>query len=129
MDANLPFPTTDASKWAAEFVRLHGGDEGLMLAWFANAIEHGRGPDKPLDHSKDEEKPRAALREQGPGETLRAAVAGLAASWEDEAAHRQSLEPTRAHEAANLLAEGILRAHAQSLRAALEAALDGVNRG
>lgn len=43
-EVNLPFPTTDASQWAAEFVRLHGGDEGLMLAWFANAIEHGRGP-------------------------------------------------------------------------------------
>lgn len=44
---DLPFPTTDASKWAREFVRLFGGDEGLMLAWFANAIEHGRGPDRP----------------------------------------------------------------------------------
>jgi hypothetical protein len=42
---DLPFPTTDASRWAAEFVRLHGGDEALMLGWFANAIEHGRGPD------------------------------------------------------------------------------------
>jgi len=37
----------DASKWAAEFVRMHGGDEGLMLSWFANAImagyDRGRG--------------------------------------------------------------------------------------
>ena len=38
-----PFPrTTSADVWAAEFVRLHGGDEGLMLSWFANAIEAGR---------------------------------------------------------------------------------------
>lgn len=34
--------TTDAAFWAQEFVRVHGGDEGLMLAWFANAIEVGR---------------------------------------------------------------------------------------
>lgn len=33
---------TDAAKWASEFVKLHGGDEGLMLGWFANAIEAGR---------------------------------------------------------------------------------------
>jgi hypothetical protein len=34
--------TTDAQKWAQEFVRMHGGDEGLMISWFANAIETGR---------------------------------------------------------------------------------------
>jgi len=34
--------TTDAQAWAQEFVRLHGGDDGLMLSWFANAIEAGR---------------------------------------------------------------------------------------
>lgn len=31
--------TTDASVWAAEFMRIHGDklpDEGLMIAWFAN---------------------------------------------------------------------------------------------
>lgn len=28
--------TTDAHAWAKEFVRLHGGDEGLMVTWFAN---------------------------------------------------------------------------------------------
>ena len=33
--------STKADVWAAEFVRLHGGDEELMLAWFANAIEVG----------------------------------------------------------------------------------------
>jgi len=31
----------DAAKWAREFVRLHGGDEALMLCWFANAIMAG----------------------------------------------------------------------------------------
>jgi len=34
--------TTDALVWAEEFVRIHGGDEGLMISWFANAIEVGR---------------------------------------------------------------------------------------
>jgi hypothetical protein len=34
--------TTDARKWAEQFFKLHGGDEGLMLAWFTNAIETGR---------------------------------------------------------------------------------------
>jgi hypothetical protein len=39
--------TTDAQKWAQEFMRLFGDkrdeiDEGLMIAWFANAIETGR---------------------------------------------------------------------------------------
>ena len=30
--------TTDATVWAKEFVRLHGGDEELMVTWFANAM-------------------------------------------------------------------------------------------
>ncbi|MCA0358718.1 MAG: hypothetical protein LCH78_18040 [Proteobacteria bacterium] len=40
----------DAQKWAEAFCQIHGGDEDLMLAWFANAIEHshdvrtGSGP-------------------------------------------------------------------------------------
>lgn len=50
----LPFPTTDARKWAAEFVCLHGGDEDLMLSWFANAIEHGRGPDPTRETDRSE---------------------------------------------------------------------------
>ena len=33
--------TMDAQRWTKEFVRLHGGDEGLMLGWFANAIMVG----------------------------------------------------------------------------------------
>jgi len=40
---------TDAQKWAQEFIRRFGGrercafiDEGLMIGWFANAIEAGR---------------------------------------------------------------------------------------
>jgi len=45
-DAPLPAPTQlvgefDAMKWATEFVRMHGGDESLMLGWFANAIMAG----------------------------------------------------------------------------------------
>ena len=34
--------STAADVWAAEFVGIHGGDEGLMIGWFANAIEAGR---------------------------------------------------------------------------------------
>jgi hypothetical protein len=35
--------TTDASVWAARFVALFPeADEGLMLSWFASAIETGR---------------------------------------------------------------------------------------
>ena len=33
----------DASKWAAAFCQIHPStnvDEGLMIAWFANAIMH-----------------------------------------------------------------------------------------
>ena len=33
--------TIDASVWASEFVKVHGGDEDLMIAWFANAIMAG----------------------------------------------------------------------------------------
>lgn len=32
----------DGMRWAEQFVRLHGGDVGLMHSWFANAIEAGR---------------------------------------------------------------------------------------
>lgn len=39
--------TTDGQIWAQEFMRLFGDrrdeiDEGLMIGWFANAIETGR---------------------------------------------------------------------------------------
>jgi hypothetical protein len=39
--------STDAKRWAREFIALFGTrldevDEGLMLSWFANAIETGR---------------------------------------------------------------------------------------
>lgn len=40
--------TTDGMEWAKEFCRLYNSkpnftiDEGLMVAWFANAIEVGR---------------------------------------------------------------------------------------
>lgn len=53
----------DAAKWAAAFVQHaeklghHGIDEGWMIGWFANAIEHshdvrtGSGPTVPPDGS------------------------------------------------------------------------------
>lgn len=49
--AYYPLGEFDASKWAAEFIRLWGHrmdevDKSLMVAWFANAImtgyDHGR---------------------------------------------------------------------------------------
>lgn len=33
--------TLDAKIWAYEFVKRFGGDEGLMIGWFANAIMAG----------------------------------------------------------------------------------------
>lgn len=44
-DANL-HETMDGAVWAKEFVRINGGDEGTMIAWFANAIMTG------YDHSR-----------------------------------------------------------------------------
>jgi hypothetical protein len=46
-EMNYLLETTDARKWAQEFMREFGDrkaeiDEGLMIAWFANAIETGR---------------------------------------------------------------------------------------
>jgi hypothetical protein len=34
--------TTDATKWARAFCHRFGGNEGLMIGWFANAIERGK---------------------------------------------------------------------------------------
>ena len=40
--------TMDARIWAKEFISIHGGDEELMFAWFANALmcgwDQARGP-------------------------------------------------------------------------------------
>lgn len=37
-----PLPSFDARDWAAAFCRLNPTiDEGLMLAWFANALQRG----------------------------------------------------------------------------------------
>lgn len=41
--------TIDASIWAKAYVEMHGGDEALMLGWFANAIETA------LIHARDKE--------------------------------------------------------------------------
>lgn len=38
----LAYMGTNGQRWAERFVAMHGGDVGLMLAWFANAIEAGR---------------------------------------------------------------------------------------
>ena len=46
---------TDTSKWAKEFCRLHGGDEGLMVGWFANAIEAGHRRGLEADAKRIEE--------------------------------------------------------------------------
>lgn len=45
--SNELLQTSDAQQWAREFIARFGAklveiDEGLMLAWFANAIETGR---------------------------------------------------------------------------------------
>jgi hypothetical protein len=52
--------TTDAAKWARAFCYRFGGDEGLMIGWFANAIERGRDSARgqegrnPLKQKKEE---------------------------------------------------------------------------
>jgi hypothetical protein len=49
----LSFPTTDAMEWVKAFRERNPDanvDDGTMLAWFANAIEHGRGPDPVKPH-------------------------------------------------------------------------------
>lgn len=45
MDVNVDrlHATTDAEVWAAEFAKVRPEvDRGLMVGWFANAIETGR---------------------------------------------------------------------------------------
>ena len=49
--------STDAVRWAEAFVRMHGGDEGLMLTWFANAIETGRRDAQGWLKAKTEDDP------------------------------------------------------------------------
>lgn len=36
-----PLPSFDARDWAKAFCKMHGGDEDLMLTWFANALMRG----------------------------------------------------------------------------------------
>lgn len=46
------YATTDASVWAKEFMSNFGGDrlveidEGLMIGWFANAIENAKAHER-----------------------------------------------------------------------------------
>ena len=41
-DPNWPLPSFDARDWAKEFCEEHPNmDEGLMIAWFANALMRG----------------------------------------------------------------------------------------
>lgn len=38
----LTYMGVDGQRWAEKFCEMHGGDIGLMLGWFANAIEAGK---------------------------------------------------------------------------------------
>lgn len=40
--AFLDYCGTDAMRWAEQYAGMHGGDVGLLVGWFANAIEAGR---------------------------------------------------------------------------------------
>lgn len=40
--AFLEYCGADAQRWAQEYCGMFGGDEGLMIGWFANAIEAGK---------------------------------------------------------------------------------------
>lgn len=37
----LAYMGVDAQRWAEQFCAMNGGDEGLMIGWFANAIQAG----------------------------------------------------------------------------------------
>lgn len=39
--SDWPLPSFDARDWAAAYCKLHGGDETLMIGWFANALMRG----------------------------------------------------------------------------------------
>lgn len=54
-----PSNTLDAHVWAKAFCQRFGGDEMLMLSWFANAIERGR--DAGRGETDREQQLRAAL--------------------------------------------------------------------
>jgi hypothetical protein len=75
---HYPLGELDAAKWAAEFVRLFGGDEGLMLGWFANAIMTG------YDEAMRRQSP--AAREAGGDVAARAHPEGKAKDDASEAA-------------------------------------------
>lgn len=38
----LSYMGTDATRWAEQFCMSNDVDEGLMISWFANAIEAGK---------------------------------------------------------------------------------------
>lgn len=97
MKGNELLQKMDAKVWAEEFVKLHGGDEGLMLSWFANAIMCGH------DHagSKVEKQARAevlagAIAAQDLEELLsrsyRAGATSVAA-WVIKLLHRHPEDP------------------------------------
>lgn len=78
VDQNKLHSTTDAQVWAQEFMREFGNrkddiDEGLMIGWFANAIETAKllGPivggfaEADLKYRQLREKVWAALDELG----------------------------------------------------------------
>ena len=67
---------TDATEWAVEFVRLHGGDKELMLSWFANAIEAARGA------GIDSERERIRLEMLEEAEMGSEPLPGGGTSWE-----------------------------------------------
>lgn len=53
-----PYGEWDAETWAKAFVEEHGGDVGLMLAWFANALmtgyDEGRRRERQLQEGGDD---------------------------------------------------------------------------
>lgn len=64
----LAYMGTDATRWVEEFTKLHGGDEGLMLGWFANAIEAGRTAGMGDQRKSDEDERLRSLIFQSLGE-------------------------------------------------------------
>lgn len=70
-DPNYPSGEFNALKWAEHFVRLHGGDKGLMHTWFAGAIMTGHNHEITRQNHRRElarELLRSVLYEEDPHE-------------------------------------------------------------
>jgi hypothetical protein len=96
-------PTTDIERVMDYIAGTTGGANRRMLSQ-SEAMEAAR-------------RVKAALAEAEAVRSFAERVRELENRWEADARRREAIKPTRSHEAANLLAIGIIRTHAAALRA------------